>query len=351
LNVKPIGVRDNFFELGGHSLLAIRLCEQLEKKFGKNLSPATLFQAPTIEQVASLLRQGTGVAPSWSLVVPFQTGGFKPPFFCLFSSATLALQLGPDQPVYAMQPHGLAGRRAPATVEAAAADYVKEIRALQPEGPYFLGGFSYGGLVVFEIAQQLHRQRQQIALLALLDPPLPPNRPSPSPVGPHGVPSPVDTPRVRERLAGHAGTLARLSPKEQLAYVLERIKGRLTEADAGIKRAICHSYLGLGRRLPFPLRAFYFLEASAQATRKYKPDVYPGRMVLFRAQSSAPHLPADWGTLAAGGLEVHEVSGNHFDIIREPHVRPLAAKLRDCLSHAQAVTTQKTGLSTVRRCR
>src|SRR5262249_54584319 len=119
------------------------------------LSPATLFQAPTIAQLAGLLRQESQVAPSWSLMVPFQPDGSKPPFFCVFSSPALALQLGPEQPFYALQPHGLAGRRTPATVEAMAADYLKEIQAVQPEGPYFLGGFSFGGLVVFEMAQQL----------------------------------------------------------------------------------------------------------------------------------------------------------------------------------------------------
>ena len=340
LNVKPIGVQDNFFELGGHSLLAARLCEQIEQKFGKPLSPATLFQAPTIEQVASLLRQEGHVVPSWSLVVPFQLGGSKPPFFCLFSSADLALRLSPDQPFYALQPHGLVGRRAPATVEAAAADYLKEIQAIQPRGPYFLGGFSFGGLVVFEMARQLYRQGQQIAFLALLDPPLPPQRqgsPSFSPSLFHSLTNSIP---IREKVTRHTHILSLLGPQEQLAYVLGRVKGRLTETREGILKMVCRLYLGLGRRLPFALRVFYFMESSGQAARKYVSHVYPGHAVLFRAQSSVPHLQADWGRLIAGRLDVHEVPGNHMDIMLAPHVRTLAAKLTVCLDQAQAVKSR-----------
>ena len=347
LNVKPIGVQDNFFELGGHSLLAVRLCEQMEQKFGKNLSPATLFQAPTIEQLSYLLRQENYVAHSWSLMVPFQAGGSKPPFFCLFCSAELALLLGPDQPFYALQPHGLAGRRAPATIEAAAADYLQEIQAVQPEGPYFLGGFSFGGPVVFEMAQQLTKQGQQVAFLALLDPPVLPHSQCSPPVSPTSLQSLTANRSVREQIARHTHALSLLGSQKQLVYVLERVTGHLTATNKRIKRMICHLYLGLGRRLPFSLRAFYFLETGGQAIRKYVPFVYSGCAVLFRAQGSAPHLPAEWSSLVAGGLEVHEVPGNHFDIIREPYVRTLAAKLGACLSQAQAVKAGKGNMNKV----
>jgi amino acid adenylation domain-containing protein len=143
LNVPHIGVRDNFFELGGHSLLAVRLLAHIEKIFGKELPVATLFQAPTVEQLATILRQ-KGRSTPWSFLVPLQPVGSKPPFFCASGSAELARHLDVDQPYYGLQPHGLDGRRAPSTVEDMAADFLKEIRAFQPKGPYFLGGFSLG---------------------------------------------------------------------------------------------------------------------------------------------------------------------------------------------------------------
>lgn len=344
LGVEPIGVRDNFFELGGHSLLAVHLCEQIAKKFGKDLSPATLFQAPTIEQLASILRQKRSVA-SWSLLAPFQLGGSKPPFFCLFSSVALAHQLDPDQPFYGLQPHGLAGRRAPSTVEEIAIDYLKEIQALQPKGPYFLGGFSFGGLVAFEMAQQLYKQGQTVSLLALLDPTDTHNSQFSSPVSPSPFNLLAKITLVRDKIGCHSHTLALLKPQEKLAYILEKIKGKLkgefeTIEDI-IKKMVCQLYLGIRCRLPQSLRMFYFLETSEQAARKYVPHVYPGRIILFQSKSNSLNLQPDWSRLAAGGLEVHEVPGNHLDMMSEPHVRTLATKLRACLSQRQAVESAK----------
>jgi amino acid adenylation domain-containing protein len=331
LGTTPVGVLDNFFELGGRSLLAVRLCEQMEQKFGKDLSPATLFQAPTIEQVANILRHSVEVPLSWSLVVPFQATGSRPPFFCLFGSAALALQLGSDQPVYTLQPHGLAGLQAPTTVEAAAADYLKEIRAVQPEGPYFLGGFSFGGLVAFELAHQLAKQGQQIALLALLDPvSLPSHQTSPPATTalPGGAPS-------RRRMTRHARALALLGPKEQLAYVFEKVRGRLAVANKAAQRAVCDGCLALGRRVPFSLREFYFQETSDEVIQQYVPRVYRGPVVFFRTQSSSPHLYTEWRSLITGDLQVYDLPGNHYESISDPYVRIAAAKLGACLARVQ----------------
>src|SRR5262249_20853383 len=149
LGIQPIGITDNFFELGGHSLLAMQLLGQIEKHFGKNLPLATFFQTPTIEHTASFLRQeGRSALPS--LVIPLRPYGSKPPFFCHGASREMALHVGMDQPFYGLQPHGQDGRRAPSTVEEMAADYIKSICTVQPEGPYFLGGYSFGGIVAFE---------------------------------------------------------------------------------------------------------------------------------------------------------------------------------------------------------
>lgn len=172
----PIGIRDNFFELGGHSLLAVRVMNRVEEAFGTRLPVATLFQAPTVEKLAGLLRQ-EGWTPPWSSLVVIQAGGSNPPFFCVHDVGggvlgfrDLARRLGPEQPVYGLQAQGLDGKRpCHRRVEEMAAHYLSEIRSVQPEGPYYLGGLSFGGAVAFEMAQQLRAQGQEVGLVALFD--------------------------------------------------------------------------------------------------------------------------------------------------------------------------------------
>src|SRR5207237_121289 len=170
-----IGVHDNFFELGGHSLLAVRLFALLEKRFNKRLPLATLFQAPTIAQLATTIEGDASREPS--SLVPIQTLGTRPSFFCIHAVGgnvleyyDLARHLGNDQPFYGLQSVGLSDGNGPhARIEDMAAHYVKEIRELQPIGPYFIGGRSLGGIIAYDAARQLKEQGQEVALLALLD--------------------------------------------------------------------------------------------------------------------------------------------------------------------------------------
>src|SRR6185437_255162 len=147
LEVQPIGIKDNFFHLGGESLMAVRLFAQVERVCGKKLPLTTLFEAPTVEQLANLLSADEW-SPSWSSLVPIQPRGSKPPLFCLHLALghvlfyrDLAVRLGSDQPVYAFQPQGLDGTKPPhKRMEEMASHYINEMRALQPEGPYYLAG-------------------------------------------------------------------------------------------------------------------------------------------------------------------------------------------------------------------
>jgi len=134
LGVRPIGVRDNYFELGGHSVLAVKLMNRIEEAFGRTLPIATLLQAPTIEQLAAILRREEW-SPPWSCLVPIQTGGSKPPFFCIhgINGAVvrfhdLSRYLGSDQPFYGMQAQGLdAGHPCHTRTEDMASHYIKAV--------------------------------------------------------------------------------------------------------------------------------------------------------------------------------------------------------------------------------
>ncbi len=183
LDIRPIGIRDNFFYLGGHSLLAVRLLNRIRQAFGKKLSLSTFFAEPTIEQLAQVLQledDGTSqlLRPSQPSMIAVQNGGAKQPFFYLhgayrgdgFYCFPLARLLGEDQPFYALNTHQLDSSMVPPTVEEIAATHIELICTVQPEGPYLLGGFCNGGLIVYEMARQLIERGQVVDLLVLIDP-------------------------------------------------------------------------------------------------------------------------------------------------------------------------------------
>ena len=175
LKVERVGRHDNFFELGGQSLLAVRAVVEIEKVTKVRLPLAMLLQAPTIAGLAKVLLQENW-KPSWSSLVPIQPRGSKPPLFLLHAHGgnvleyyPLASHLGPDQPVYAFQARGLDGHiAADSKLKDMAAAYITELRNFQPEGPYYLGGFCFGGLLALEVAQQLTDAGQSVALLTLI---------------------------------------------------------------------------------------------------------------------------------------------------------------------------------------
>ncbi|MBW4650218.1 MAG: amino acid adenylation domain-containing protein [Kastovskya adunca ATA6-11-RM4] len=346
LEISPIGVQDNFFELGGHSLVAVRLMAQIQEQFEKNLPLATLFQAGTIEQMARLLRQENADLP-WSPLVPIQSNGSKRPFFCVPGAGgnviylyALAHHLGSDQPFYGLQASGLDGKSQPYTrIEDMAAQYIEAIQSLQPEGPYLLGGHSYGGQVAFEMAIQLEKLGHKVALLAILD------TPAPLPGSQSTVGMDWDNARWLTQIAGLVERLYEtnlevsyeilqsLEPDKQFNYLkqgLERVNLLPPEAGTTQVRGLVEVY-----------------KANLQA--HYVPqDIYPGRITLFQSseehpkdfdsQESAEILREpqwDWSQLSTQPIEVYHIPGDHIAMMVEPHVRVLANQLRDCLEQAQ----------------
>src|SRR5262249_16063328 len=176
LGLDRVGVDDDFFALGGHSLLAVRLFARIEAVLGKRLPLAALSQGPSVAQLAELLSR-QGWVPPWSPLVPIQPEGSRPPLFGIHGGGgqgliyrALAAPLGRGQPLYGAPPPGRGGREACLDrVEDMAAVYLEAIRKLQPRGPYYLAGLSFGGLVAFEMALRLHAERETVAFLALSD--------------------------------------------------------------------------------------------------------------------------------------------------------------------------------------
>jgi amino acid adenylation domain-containing protein len=338
LGVRNVGVKDNFFELGGHSLLAVRLFARIREVFGRDLPLATLFGAPTVKQMAAILRQEGWAAP-WESLVPIQPAGWKPPLFCVhavggnvLSYRGVASYLGEDQPVYGLQARGLDGKSAagtgastvPSPLQEMAADYIKEMRTVQPEGPYMLAGHSSGGIIAFEMAQQLVRGGEKVGLLALLD--------TNSTV--KLLANEVEIPPLSYQLSIHKLNLSRLEPQDKVIYIADRVKWKIE----GLLKKIAKK-LGIDTGQleweDLPAHLLMIEELNRQVVRNYVPQVYPGRLILFRALERPTTEYYDpllgWGGLAAGGVEVVGVPGHHVTMMFEPYVRVMGEKLKACL--------------------
>ncbi len=356
LNVERVGIQDNFFDLGGDSLLTVRLLKQINKQFECEFPLSSLFLNPTIESLATSLSSETDSLP-WSPLVPIQPAGSNPAFFCVhpifgvvFPYYQLADHLGKNQPFYGLQPIGLDGKTPPLTnIEDMATHYIEALRRVQPKGPYFLGGWSFGGWVAFEMAQQLQKSGEEVALLAVLD---------------TLAPIPGSTPSLGNGFKFMLTTVARYIWPFFLDYfylIIAIAKNRINSLtnfnkigwlpknlfsnfilfeDATVNVISEESKLRLLSELAIRpmLRVFY---ANSQAVLNYVPQAYPKRINLFRTkvQSSIAKEDASmgWDQLIVGGTEIHHIPGNHLTMLRKPHIQVLAVQLKACIEKAQTL--------------
>lgn len=348
LNIRPVGTSDDFFALGGHSLRAMQLLARIEEHFGRRLPIATLFHAPTIAQLARLLAQPAWALPS-SCVVPIQPEGSRMPFFCVHGAdgsvvgfSALARELGTDQPFYGIQAHELAGARvSPETVEETAADYLTQLRATQPSGPYFLGGYSDGSTIAFEMARQLRAAGETVALLAMFDG-----------WGPRYLTITWDA-RFARAFAANLPHAAREFLKRGPADICARIAmharvlARVARNRAAIRFGHCDTpALQIGREYFFdnlsalPAERRGFAETHKRAMMAYRPRPYAGHVTLFRTRAQPMLCAHDaylgWDGLVGGGFTVNVIPGKHETMLALPVVRDLAVGLRAALAAAHA---------------
>lgn len=355
LGVDRVGIDDDFFELGGYSLIAVRLFAKVRKQYQLEFPLSILFEAPTVSKLAAIVRSELGLElgeesrgevevarPKWTHLVPMHVdlAGTKkaersPFFLCagMFGNVMnlrhLAGHVGADQPFYGLQAKGVDGKSEPhRTFEEQAAAYLEEVRKVQPHGPYYLGGFSGGGIVAYEMAQQLRAAGEEVGVLIMLD---------------SWVPKETLLSKA-DRREMHAQRFR----SRGLRYAWEILFNRFQRAKKRWMRKI-HS--ALGRIRPYDYTESKIEVAFRAALVAYDTPNYEGNITLFRPELDVAHELSsgnrvssnanyvyhdnDWSRHCSGEIEVHEVPGDHDNMVLEPNVRVLAALMRECIDRAE----------------
>ena len=347
LQVGRVGVADSFFDLGGHSLLAIRLIAQIEKLTGKSLPAATLFRAPTIRQLAEILADPNQRHP-WASLVPIQLSGAKNPLFLIHADTInlfLPSYLGDDRPIFALEHQSQDGTKARYTeVETLAKHYLDEIRTVQPQGPYLLAGYSFGGVIAFEMAQRLQSEKQEVALLALLDT-MGVDQQRAGPSLPSRITDAVKrVPHVYESMMRQTDDRpdhrARAMPRVGIGDFVRIIVSRaFRDIGVHVKTVLSQVYASLGYSIPLQLRSAYILNVYRQAARLYAPQPYPGRVIFIKSTMNRSDPRIDWGALVTGRFKVCEVPGDHRVLREKDNVDAWAPLLRVEIEAAEEKTS------------
>jgi amino acid adenylation domain-containing protein len=326
LGAKEVGIEDHFFdELGGTSIQGLQTFAEMATRMDLDLSPTLLLEAPTIAQLSEVIKSGAGHSTYTSLV-PIRATGDKTPFFCVhgggggaFFVRDIANHIPEDRPVYGLQAAGFStgtpGVYRP--VEEIAARYLAEIRDVQPDGPYLLGGLSFGGIVAYEMAQQLRAKGEETALLALLDTKL---------WTLHEQDDPDDPRR-------HVNRMKRMgNPAQKAWYVIGGVGRRAYRRYRQFR-----VYLGVRafHKLPKDLRKFHYFPLFSQANREYSMAEYPGDVLFISEAGSREEQLQDWTPYVKGAIEMHEIDAGHFDLVVEPYVAELAGYLVDAFDRIE----------------
>jgi acyl-CoA synthetase (AMP-forming)/AMP-acid ligase II/thioesterase domain-containing protein len=337
LQLDSISVNDNFFELGGDSIqaraIASRVCKELHLD---ELPLAVFLHAPTIEKMAKMLSEGEFPSPSASLRA-VQPEGSNPPLYFVHACdgeilyfTDLARRLGSEQPFYALRAQGLDRNTTPINrVEDMAAHYLAEIEAVQPEGPYLLGGAGVGGIIALEMAQVLLSQSKSVGMLVLIDTRLPKSF---HPKNPHPSTS-------QQERAAYTNKTNWQEISRRLTFYLHRALFYLEHGREALRLAMSILTHRRGQISKALARRYSVMESTANAVDTYSPSPYPGQLVIFLPEKrhgfpSPETRIQEWRQLAAGRFDARVIPGEHLRILREPYVKVLAAQLRVYLDEA-----------------
>ncbi|WP_339232935.1 non-ribosomal peptide synthetase DhbF [Bacillus sp. PS237] len=323
LHLPRVGIDDRFFDLGGHSLLAVQLMSRIREALGVELSIGNLFEAPTVAGLAERLEMGSSQS-ALDVLLPLRTSGDKPPLFCVHPAgglswcyAGLMTNIGTDYPIYGLQARGIGQREElPKTLDDMAADYIKQIRTVQPKGPYHLLGWSLGGNVVQAMATQLQNQGEEVSLLVMLD--AYPN---------HFLPikeAPDDEEALIALLALGGYDPDSLGEKpldfEAAIEILRRDGSALASLDETVILNLKNTYVN-----------------SVGILGSYKPKTFRGNVLFFRStiipEWFDPIEPDSWKPYINGQIEQIDIDCRHKDLCQpEPLAqigKVLAVKLEE----------------------
>jgi thioesterase domain-containing protein len=324
--VADVGIDEDFFMLGGGPVMAETIRKKIRDTYRVDIPAEDFYDARTIAKMADYVQIHQAAAESWC-IVPIRAAGTRKPLFLVHGIGGnvlgffgLVKHLPASQPVYGVQAQSLQpGERIHVSLEDMAAHYVREIRRVQPHGPYAFLGLSFGGLVAYEMARQLHAAGETVGLLGMLD--------TWQPSYMKRLPNPGSWPvRVFQRLRLVWLGMRRLNLPHKMIYLRNRLRNRALR--------VFYRYLAArgGGKISESMKSVRDINWIAGIQYPVLP--YPGQVTLFRATGENDwRLPKDlgWGAVAGGGVELHQLPGDHGQVLAEPNVSLLAEELDECL--------------------
>ena len=328
LRKSEVGVLDNFFELGGESLNAVAMFSMLEKEMGVNLPTSVLVNNPTVSALSKIIDEGGG-SEKWSSLVPFRMEGARPPLFVVHGVGggvmfykKLIPYLPAEQPLYALQAKGLDGKRVRInSIEKLAESYLKEIRAAQPHGPYYLGGFSFGGGVAMELARRLRDAGESVDLLAIFD------------SWPPRIIRNKQLKRIFKKICVMLSHPLGFMVKEMFALVRHLFnRPRRWRAVRSIRYSLKYLFSTSRAKVPVAERRQYVMYHHRRIREAYRPDPYMGDILLLYTSAREKRALKGWEEGVSGRVTARCLPGKHTEIFDEPYIAKLAEELNRYLT-------------------